>query len=81
MSVGLTQAMVSLPCFYGFNQFAVWPVPQSVSKIISNHSINVGFPLSQNIFQINSKGSSIFVNFDTTIINCSYFVRQQAVMV
>ena len=36
MSVGPTPATISLPCFHGFNQFAVWPAPQSVSKLFLN---------------------------------------------
>ena len=60
MSVGLSQAMVSLPCLYGYTQFAVWPVSQSVSKLICNHWINVGFcPLSKYFFKINQREYSV----------------------
>ena len=33
MSVGPTPAIISLPCYHGFNEIAIWPAPQSVSKI------------------------------------------------
>ena len=34
MSGGPTQAIVALPLFHGFDQFAVWPAPQSVSTLL-----------------------------------------------
>ena len=60
MSVGFPQAMVYLPCFYGFNPFAVWPAPQSVSGII---------------FYIKFQNRVLCVECDADIIECSYFVR------
>ena len=38
MSVEATPAIISLPCYHGFNQFAIRPAPQSVSKIKGYHN-------------------------------------------
>ena len=37
MSVGPTPVIIYLPCYHGFNQFAVWSVPQSVSKMVNDY--------------------------------------------
>ena len=38
MSLTFSPPLVSLPCYDGFSDFEVWPVAQSVSINIYNHS-------------------------------------------
>ena len=58
MSVGHTPAVISLPCYDGFNQIAVWPASQSVSKSSLTVKINLfklfGCELIIAIFQLAS---------------------------